>query len=165
MPFLRRYRTMKSILIVEIFRMLADPTRVRVLWALTGGELSVTELAEQVANQRHRCRSTWPSCGWRGWSAPAETAPRSSTAWRTNTSASSSPMRCSTPNTPAPGCLRHHRGDEHCAQHFRDRQPAQGDSAMTHIERTATRIPRIITTTTIRAAARRDQGDLRAALA
>jgi ArsR family transcriptional regulator, zinc-responsive transcriptional repressor len=35
-------------LIVEVFRMLADPTRVRVLWALTGGELSVTELAEQV---------------------------------------------------------------------------------------------------------------------
>jgi DNA-binding transcriptional ArsR family regulator len=35
-------------LIVEIFRMLADPTRIRALWALTGGELSVTELAEQV---------------------------------------------------------------------------------------------------------------------
>jgi DNA-binding transcriptional ArsR family regulator len=35
-------------LIVEIFRMLADPTRIRVLWALTSGELSVTELAEQV---------------------------------------------------------------------------------------------------------------------
>ncbi len=35
-------------LIVEIFRMLADPTRIRVLWALTGGEFSVTELAEQV---------------------------------------------------------------------------------------------------------------------
>jgi DNA-binding transcriptional ArsR family regulator len=35
-------------LIVEIFRMLADPTRIRVLWALTSGELSVTELAELV---------------------------------------------------------------------------------------------------------------------
>ena len=35
-------------LIVEVFRMLADPTRIRVLWALTGGELSVNELAEQV---------------------------------------------------------------------------------------------------------------------
>ena len=35
-------------LIVEIFRMLADPTRIRVLWALTRGELSVTELAEKV---------------------------------------------------------------------------------------------------------------------
>ena len=28
--------------------MLADPTRIRVLWALTGGELAVNELAEQV---------------------------------------------------------------------------------------------------------------------
>jgi DNA-binding transcriptional ArsR family regulator len=35
-------------LIVEVFRMLADPTRVRVLWALTGGEMSVNELAERV---------------------------------------------------------------------------------------------------------------------
>jgi ArsR family transcriptional regulator, zinc-responsive transcriptional repressor len=35
-------------LIVEVFRMLADPTRVRVLWTLTGGELSVNELAERV---------------------------------------------------------------------------------------------------------------------
>ncbi|WP_078312509.1 MULTISPECIES: metalloregulator ArsR/SmtB family transcription factor [unclassified Mycobacterium] len=35
-------------LIVEVFRMLADATRVRVLWALTGGELSVNELADLV---------------------------------------------------------------------------------------------------------------------
>jgi DNA-binding transcriptional ArsR family regulator len=35
-------------LIVEVFRMLADPTRVRLLWALTSGELSVTELAEHA---------------------------------------------------------------------------------------------------------------------
>jgi ArsR family transcriptional regulator, zinc-responsive transcriptional repressor len=35
-------------LIVEVFRMLADPTRIRVLWALTGGELAVNELAEQL---------------------------------------------------------------------------------------------------------------------
>jgi len=35
-------------LIVEVFRMLADATRVRLLWALTGGELSVSELAERV---------------------------------------------------------------------------------------------------------------------
>lgn len=35
-------------LVVEVFRMLADATRVRVLWALTGGELSVTQLAEHV---------------------------------------------------------------------------------------------------------------------
>lgn len=35
-------------LVVEVFRMLADTTRVRVLWALTGGELSVNELADHV---------------------------------------------------------------------------------------------------------------------
>jgi ArsR family transcriptional regulator, zinc-responsive transcriptional repressor len=35
-------------LIVEVFRMLADPTRIRMLWALTDGELAVNELAEQL---------------------------------------------------------------------------------------------------------------------
>ncbi|MBP2451397.1 ArsR/SmtB family transcription factor [Mycolicibacterium lutetiense] len=35
-------------LVVEVFRMLADVTRIQVLWALTVGERSVTELAEQV---------------------------------------------------------------------------------------------------------------------
>lgn len=35
-------------LVVEIFRMLADATRIQVLWALTDGELSVNELAEYV---------------------------------------------------------------------------------------------------------------------
>lgn len=35
-------------LLVEVFRMLADPTRIRLLWALTGQELSVNELAEQL---------------------------------------------------------------------------------------------------------------------
>lgn len=35
-------------LIVEVFRMLADATRIRLLWALIDGELSVNDLAEQV---------------------------------------------------------------------------------------------------------------------
>lgn len=35
-------------LIVEVFRMLADATRVRVLWALVDDELSVTDLADRV---------------------------------------------------------------------------------------------------------------------
>ncbi|OAT66754.1 ArsR family transcriptional regulator [Mycobacteroides immunogenum] len=35
-------------LVVEVFRMLADATRVRVLWALTAGELSVNDLADLV---------------------------------------------------------------------------------------------------------------------
>lgn len=38
----------QAALIVEVFRMLADPTRVQVLWALVDRELSVNELAEHV---------------------------------------------------------------------------------------------------------------------
>ena len=33
---------------VEVFRMLSDPTRVRLLWALLDGERPVNELAEAV---------------------------------------------------------------------------------------------------------------------
>lgn len=36
-------------LVVEVFRMLSDPTRVRLLWALVDRELSVSELAEKVS--------------------------------------------------------------------------------------------------------------------
>jgi DNA-binding transcriptional ArsR family regulator len=36
---------------VESFRLLADPTRVRLLWALLQGELSVNELADVVGAQ------------------------------------------------------------------------------------------------------------------
>lgn len=36
-------------LAVEVFRMLADPTRVRLLWLLSHGELAVGELAERLA--------------------------------------------------------------------------------------------------------------------
>lgn len=35
-------------MVVEVFRMLADATRVQVLWALVGSEMSVNELAEHV---------------------------------------------------------------------------------------------------------------------
>jgi DNA-binding transcriptional ArsR family regulator len=35
-------------LVVEVFRMLADSTRVQVLWALVDREMSVNELAEHV---------------------------------------------------------------------------------------------------------------------
>ncbi|MFQ6398340.1 ArsR/SmtB family transcription factor [Nocardia sp. KC 131] len=36
-------------LVVEVFRMLADPTRVQVLWALVDRELSVNDLAGHIA--------------------------------------------------------------------------------------------------------------------
>ncbi|GFG55179.1 transcriptional regulator [Mycolicibacterium agri] len=35
-------------LVVEVLRMLADPTRIQVLWALRDAEMSVNELAEAV---------------------------------------------------------------------------------------------------------------------
>ena len=35
-------------LAVEVFRMLADGTRIRLLWALSDGELSVNQLADRV---------------------------------------------------------------------------------------------------------------------
>ncbi len=36
-------------LAVDVFRMLADATRVQILWALVDGELSVSELADRAA--------------------------------------------------------------------------------------------------------------------
>lgn len=36
------------LLTVEVFRMLADPTRVQLLWALIGREMPVNELAAEV---------------------------------------------------------------------------------------------------------------------
>lgn len=38
----------EAALAVEVFRMLADPTRVRLLWSLRGRELAVHELASQL---------------------------------------------------------------------------------------------------------------------
>jgi DNA-binding transcriptional ArsR family regulator len=38
-------------LAVEVFRMLADGTRIRILWALIGRELSVNELAAEIGKQ------------------------------------------------------------------------------------------------------------------
>jgi DNA-binding transcriptional ArsR family regulator len=37
-----------ALLVVEVFRMLADVTRVQLLWSLIDGELSVNDLAESV---------------------------------------------------------------------------------------------------------------------
>lgn len=44
----RRLDEDQTALIVEIFRMLADATRIQILWALTTSELAVNELAEQI---------------------------------------------------------------------------------------------------------------------
>ncbi|OBG27660.1 transcriptional regulator [Mycobacterium alsense] len=44
----RRLPDDQASLVVEVFRMLADATRVQVLWSLTHSEMSVNELAEHV---------------------------------------------------------------------------------------------------------------------
>lgn len=44
----RRLADEQAALVVEVFRMLADATRVQLLWALAAGELSVNELAGRV---------------------------------------------------------------------------------------------------------------------
>ena len=54
-------------LAVETFRMLADVTRLQVLWALLDGELSVNELAEVVGSRRRRSPSTSRNCAWPAW--------------------------------------------------------------------------------------------------
>ena len=38
----------QAVLIVEVFRMLADPTRIQILWALVSSERSVNDLADHV---------------------------------------------------------------------------------------------------------------------
>ena len=53
-------------LAVEVFRMLADATRVKLLWVLADGEAPVSELTEAVGEAAGaRSPSTWRSCGWR----------------------------------------------------------------------------------------------------
>ena len=43
----------QAALVVKVFRMLADATRVQVLWALADRELSVNDLAEHVGIDGH----------------------------------------------------------------------------------------------------------------
>jgi ArsR family transcriptional regulator, zinc-responsive transcriptional repressor len=46
-------------LAVEVFRMLADATRIRILWALIGQELSVNEVAAEVGKMPAPVASRW----------------------------------------------------------------------------------------------------------
>ena len=89
-------------LIVEVFRMLADATRVQVLWALVDRELSVNELAEFVGKPAPSVSQHLAKLRMARPAVPAGRAPRSTTASRTSTSANWSATRCSTPNTPGP---------------------------------------------------------------
>src|ERR1700760_3909533 len=87
-------------LIVEVFRMLADPTRIRVLWALTEGESSVNDLAEKVDKPAPSVSQHLAKLRMARLVRTRRAGPPSSTAWKTNTSVSWSSMRCSTPSTP-----------------------------------------------------------------
>ena len=142
--------------VVEVFRMLADPTRVQVLWALVDHECRSTSSPSTSASPRRRCPSIWRSCGWRGWCAPGGRARPSTTAWRTSTSASWSPTPCSTPSTRVPAFRRTTAASATAAPSAED--------ARTHARTNATTRPRETMATHASARlARRDHGDLRAA--
>src|SRR4026207_708767 len=90
-------------LAAESFRMLADPTRIKLLWALLQGESSVTCLAELVGASpttvsQHLAKLRPGRAA--PWSAGAAGAPSSTTPPPMNTCGRCSPKRCSTPSTP-----------------------------------------------------------------
>jgi len=89
-------------LVADVFRMLADSTRVRLLWSILDVELPVNEWPTSWASPRRRSRSTSPNCGWPDWSGPAAREPRSSTESRTTASLDLSGMRSTTLSMPAP---------------------------------------------------------------
>ena len=70
----------------ETLKLLADPTRLQIVWALLHGEHSVNELADHVGAAPAVVARTSPSCAPPTWSAPAATATVSSTPPATNTS-------------------------------------------------------------------------------
>ena len=76
-------------LAVEVFRMLADATRIRILWALIGRELSVNELAGEVGKLPAAVSQHLAKLRMTRLVQTRRRALRSSTAWRTNTSPSS----------------------------------------------------------------------------
>ena len=85
-------------LAVEVFRMLSDSTRVRVLWALLDGEQSVNELAEAVDKaaatvSQHLAKLRMARL------VHARRRTTSSTGSATSTSPNSSRTRSTTPST------------------------------------------------------------------
>lgn len=87
-------------LAVEIFSMLADATRVRLILALRDAELSVNQLAGIVGKSPAAVSRTWRKCVWREWFPAVRTEPQSSIDWRTNTPGNWSLMPFSKQNMP-----------------------------------------------------------------
>lgn len=83
--------------------MLADATRVQVLWSLADREMSVNELAEQVGKPAPSVSQHLAKLRMARLVRTAAMEPRSFTVWRTSTCASSSSTPFSTPSTPVPG--------------------------------------------------------------
>ncbi len=69
----------------DTFRMLADPTRLDLLWLLTQGEADVCAGRGGRAVPAPRSASTWPTAGSPGWWTPARTGGGCSTGCGTGT--------------------------------------------------------------------------------
>ena len=112
-------------LVVEVFRMLADPTRIRVLWALTRGELAVNELAEQLGKpapsvSQHLAKlrmARLVRTRREGTTIFYSLENEHVTSWLS--------MRSTTPNMPAPGCPATTAATTRCVASLSDRGPAR----------------------------------------
>lgn len=72
-------------LVVEVFRMLADATRVQVLWSLADREMSVNELAEHIHKPAPSVSQHLAKLRMARLVRTAGTRRRFSTAWKTST--------------------------------------------------------------------------------
>ena len=91
-------------LVVEVFRMLADSTRVQLLWALADRELAVNELAGRVGKPGPSVSQHLAKLRMARLVRTRREGTQVFSGWRTITSASSSPTRCTTPNTRPEAC-------------------------------------------------------------
>lgn len=83
--------------------MLADATRVQVLWSLADREMSVNELAEQVGKPAPSVSQHLAKLRMARLVRTRRDGTTIFTVWRTSTCASSSSTPFSTPSTPVPG--------------------------------------------------------------
>lgn len=100
-------------LAAESFRLLADPTRMKVLWALPQGESSVG-----VPGRARRCRAdrrqptSWPSSGWPA-SPPGGARERSSTTQRKADLLPPPPVLATSQTDPLPAARSERRWQDH----------------------------------------------------
>ncbi len=102
----------------EVFRMLADGTRIRILWALIDSELSVNEIAAEVGKSGPAVSQHLAKLRMARLVRTAGTATRFSTSWRTTTfsncsSTGSTRRACRALGSAAPPGRRDHPPDAH----------------------------------------------------